>query len=80
MQKIAASLFLLLLAPLTRAAVINVEFKFTPFVGDPATDEKVTTRGGQGGGFQRSRLSSNARQQLDGIISDPPQFARVQSK
>jgi hypothetical protein len=35
-------LFLLVLSPL-RAAVINVEFKFTPFVGDPAKDDKVTT-------------------------------------
>lgn len=28
---------------LARAAVINVEFKFTPFVGNPAKDEKVKT-------------------------------------
>ena len=51
MQKIAASLFLLLLAPLTRAAVINVEFKFTPFVGDPSEDEKVTTVAGKAAVF-----------------------------
>lgn len=44
MRRIGATLLLLLLVvPLTRAAVINVEFKFTPFVGDPAKDEKVTT-------------------------------------
>ena len=44
MRKIAGTLlFLLLAVPLTRAAVINVEFKFTPFVGDPAKDEEVTT-------------------------------------
>jgi hypothetical protein len=36
-------LWLLLAAPLTRAAVINVEFKFTPFVGDPAKDREVMT-------------------------------------
>jgi hypothetical protein len=33
---------LILTAPLTPGAVINVEFKFTPFVGDPK-DETVTT-------------------------------------
>jgi hypothetical protein len=44
MRKFAGPvLVLLLLVPLVRAAVINVEFKFTPFVGDPAKDEKVTT-------------------------------------
>ena len=41
MRKIAGTLLFLLLMPLARAAVINVEFKFTPFVGDPAKDEKV---------------------------------------
>ncbi len=41
MRKIAGTLLLLLLMPLARAAVINVEFKFTPFVGDPAKAEKV---------------------------------------
>ena len=34
--------FLLLVAPLAPAAVINVEFKFTPFVGDPEKDTQVT--------------------------------------
>ncbi len=43
MRKIAGTLLLLLLMPLARAAVINVEFKFTPFVGNPAKDEKVKT-------------------------------------
>lgn len=44
MRKIAGTLvFLLLLPTLARAAVLSVEFKFTPFVGDPARDEKVTT-------------------------------------
>jgi len=43
MRKIAGALLFLLVLPLARAAVINVEFKFTPFVGDPAKDEKVTT-------------------------------------
>ncbi len=33
------------------AAVLNVEFKFTPFVGDPAKDEKVTTVAGQAAVF-----------------------------
>ena len=41
MRKIAGALLFLLLASLARAAVINVEFKFTPFVGDPAKTEKV---------------------------------------
>ena len=37
-------LALLLLAPrLASAAVINLEFKFTPFVGDPERDTEVTT-------------------------------------
>jgi len=41
---IAGTLFLFLLVmPLARAAVINVEFKFTPFVGDPEKDQEVTT-------------------------------------
>ncbi len=44
MRKIAGTVLLLLLAvPLTRAAVINIEFKFTPFVGDPAKDQEVMT-------------------------------------
>ncbi len=43
MRKLAGILLFLLLVPLTRAAVINVEFKFTPFVGNPAKDEKVKT-------------------------------------
>lgn len=47
MRKIAATLLLFLLGSLTRAAVINVEFKFTPFIGDSAKDEKVTTVAGK---------------------------------
>ena len=44
MRKIAGTLLLLLLlAPLASAAVINVEFKFTPFVGDPAKEHEVMT-------------------------------------
>jgi len=43
-KMIAGTLFLFLLVmPLARAAVINVEFKFTPFVGDPEKDQEVTT-------------------------------------
>lgn len=41
MRKIAGTLLFLLLLPLAQAAVINVEFKFTPFVGDSAKAEKV---------------------------------------
>ncbi len=41
MRKFAAALLFLLLLPLAQADVINVEFKFTPFLGDPAKDEKV---------------------------------------
>lgn len=43
MRKIAGTILFLLLLPLARAEVINVEFKFTPFVGDPAKDGKVKT-------------------------------------
>ncbi|HEX4668306.1 MAG TPA: hypothetical protein VH207_17085 [Chthoniobacterales bacterium] len=43
MRKILGTLLFLLVLPPARAAVINVEFKFTPFVGDPTKDEKVTT-------------------------------------
>ena len=42
MKKLAFAL-LMAAASLAPAAVINVEFKFTPFVGDPAKDDKVTT-------------------------------------
>ena len=48
MRKIAGTLLLLLLVmSLARAAVINVEFKFAPFVGDPAKDQEVTTVAGK---------------------------------
>ncbi|MEO7166550.1 MAG: hypothetical protein ABI787_02005 [Spartobacteria bacterium] len=47
MRKIAATFLLLLVMPLARAAVINVEFKFTPFVGDPAKDDKVKSMPGK---------------------------------
>ena len=43
MRKIAGTLLLLLALPLAQAAVINVEFKFTPFVGDPMKDPEVMT-------------------------------------
>jgi hypothetical protein len=42
MKKLAFAL-LMAAASLAPAAVINVEFKFTPFLGDPAKDDKVTT-------------------------------------
>src|SRR6476646_6107147 len=42
MKKLAFAL-LMSAASLAPAAVINVEFKFTPFVGDSAKDDKVTT-------------------------------------
>lgn len=51
MRKIAGTLLLLLLVPIARAAVINVEFKFTPFVGNPAKDEKVKTVPGKAAVF-----------------------------
>ena len=47
MRKIVGTLLLLLLMPLARADVINVEFKFAPFVGDPAKDEKVKAMPGK---------------------------------
>lgn len=43
MKNLTLSLLFFCLAGLAPAAIINVEFKFIPFVGDPATDEKVTT-------------------------------------
>lgn len=42
MKKLLALAFLLLGSPLAPAAIINVEFKFTPFIGNPATDDHVT--------------------------------------
>jgi hypothetical protein len=51
MRKYAWTLSFLFLASLAPAAVINVEFKFTPFVGDPAKDEKVTTVPGKAAVF-----------------------------
>lgn len=46
MKKLLALAFLLLAAPLAPAAIINVEFKFTPFIGNPATDDHVTSVAG----------------------------------
>ncbi len=51
MRKTAGTLLLLLVLPLARASVINVEFKFAPFVGDPAKDEKVKTMPGKAAVF-----------------------------
>ena len=46
MKKLAFAC-LLATAPWAPAAVINVEFKFTPFRGDPATEEHVTSVAGK---------------------------------
>lgn len=46
MKKLVLAL-LLVAASLAPAAVINVEFKFTPFLGDAATDKEVTTVAGK---------------------------------
>jgi hypothetical protein len=46
MKKLALA-YLLAAAPFAPAAVINVEFKFAPFRGDPATSEQVTTVAGK---------------------------------
>jgi len=46
MRQLSCILLLLLAAP-SAAKVINVEFKFTPFVGDPAKVDHVTTVPGQ---------------------------------
>ncbi len=43
MRKFAWALLFFGLVSLAPAAVINVEFKFTPFIGDPAKDQEVTT-------------------------------------
>ncbi len=42
MKKLILAL-VLLSAPFVRAAVVNVEFKFTPFLGDPEKDTEVTS-------------------------------------
>jgi hypothetical protein len=46
MKRLAFAL-VLLAAPLASAAVINVEFKFTPFTGDPDKDQEVTMMPGK---------------------------------
>ena len=46
-MKILAFACLLATAPWAPAAVINVEFKFTPFRGDPATEDHVTSVAGK---------------------------------
>jgi hypothetical protein len=51
MKNIALGFLVLCLASRASAAVINVEFKFTPFVGDPAKDEKVMTMPGKAAVF-----------------------------
>ena len=56
MRKIAATLLVLLLGPLARAAVINVEFKFTPFVGDPAKDQEVMIVPGKAAVFMNNMI------------------------
>jgi hypothetical protein len=42
-MKMLACALLFLTAQLAAAAIINVEFKFTPFLGNPATDQEVTS-------------------------------------
>lgn len=51
MKNFALGFLFLCGASLAPAAVINVEFKFTPFAGDPAQDEKVTTVPGKAAVF-----------------------------
>ncbi len=46
-MKMLACALLLLIAQLASAGIINVEFKFTPFVGNPATDQEVTSVAGK---------------------------------
>lgn len=46
-MKTLAFALLLLAAPLAPAAIINVEFKFTPFNGNPATEDHVTSVAGK---------------------------------
>jgi hypothetical protein len=43
MRNLLLPLLLMLAAPVAPAAVINVEFKFVPFVGDPEKDQEVMT-------------------------------------
>ena len=43
----ARVVLLLVAASLAPAGVINVEFKFTPFIGDPEKDEEVTIVAGK---------------------------------
>ncbi|HEX2769361.1 MAG TPA: hypothetical protein VHN12_08735, partial [Geobacteraceae bacterium] len=52
MRKIAVSLLLLLFwCSLAAAGVVNVEFKFTPFVGDPSKADQVETMPGKASVF-----------------------------
>ncbi len=47
MKKLLALALLLLAAPLASAAIINVEFKFTPFIGNPAAEDHVLSVAGK---------------------------------
>jgi hypothetical protein len=47
MKKAALAVLMYVYTSLTSAAVINVEFKFTPFTGNAKQDEQVTTVAGK---------------------------------
>jgi len=55
MKRLAFAL-LMAAASLAPAAVINVEFKFTPFVGDSTKDDKVTTVPGKAAIFKTAEI------------------------
>ncbi|HEY1581862.1 MAG TPA: hypothetical protein VGF73_02045 [Chthoniobacterales bacterium] len=77
MRKFAGTLLFLLVLPLADAAVINVEFKFTPFVGDPAKDEKVTTLPGKAAVFINDvpSVEQEVRQEEVPVLFDTHEIA-----
>ena len=66
MRKLAILLFLVL-SSWAGATVINVEFKFTPFVGDPEKDEKVTTIEGKAAIFINNVPASEQEVHADDV-------------
>lgn len=66
MRKLAILSFLVL-SSWAGATVINVEFKFTPFVGDPEKDEKVTTIEGKAAIFINNVPASEQEVHADDV-------------
>ncbi|MBJ6726620.1 hypothetical protein [Geomesophilobacter sediminis] len=64
MQKIVALLLLLAWPSLAAATVLSVEFKFTPFVGEPATSDQVET------------VPGAAQVYINGVLVSEPEVAK----